>query len=185
MKKFFFTLAVLAMSLVTMAGHFVVLSYSGQAELEKCFSDPNLMVHFYTDSEVFATAERFDSRTMVMIDENAFAENACYTLVYCPKGEQQRYNALYSTQNYVIVSGTAMPFKNDGAVAIFNKNASLPRLNRDFPQVTEVNPLIREMLDQVNQDSLEATVQHLQDYGHRLWNSDNAYAASDWIASRM
>ena len=185
MKKFFFTLVVLAMSLVTMAGHFVVLSYSGQAELEKCFSDPNLMVHFYTDSEVFATAERFDSRTMVMIDENAFAENACYTLVYCPKGEQQRYNALYSTQNYVVVSGTAVPYKNDGSVAIFNKNASLPKLNRDFPQVTEVNPLIREMLDQVNQDSLEATVQHLQDYGHRLWNSDNAYAASDWIASRM
>ena len=185
MKKFFFTLVVLAMSLVTMAGHFVVLSYSGQSELEKHFSDPNLTVHFYNDSEVFATAERFDSRSMVMIDENAFAENSYYTLVYCPKGEQQRYNALYSTQNYVVVSGSAMPYKNDGAVAIFNKEASLPKLNRDFPQVTEVNPTIREMLDQVNQDSLEATVQHLQDYGSRIWNSDNAFAASDWIASRM
>ena len=185
MKKFFFTLVVLAMSLVTMAGHFVVLSYSRQSELEKHFSDPNLTVHFYTDSEVFATAEHLDSRSMVMIDENAFAENSYYTLVYCPKGEQQRYNALYSTQNYVVVSGSAMPYKNDGAVAIFNKEASLPKLNRDFPQVTEVNPTIREMLDQVNQDSLEATVQHLQDYGSRIWNSDNAFAASDWIANRM
>ena len=185
MKKLILILIMLALSVVTMAGNFVMLSYSGRAELEKLFSDPNLTVHFYTDSEVFATAERFDSGSMVMIDENAFSNNGCYMLVYCPKTEQQQYNALYATQDYVIVSGPAAPYKNDGAVAIFNKKASLPQLTRDFPHVTEVNPIIREMLDQVNQDSLEATVQHLQDYGHRLWDSENAFAASDWIAGRM
>ena len=185
MKKLLFTLVALAMSIVTIAGNFVMLPYSGRAELEKHFSDPNLTVHFYTNTEVFATAERFNSDCMVMIDENAFAESSCYTLVYCPKEQQQRYDALYSTQDYVIVRGAAEPYKNDGAVAIFNREARLPRLTRDFPQVTEVNPTIREMLDQVNQDSLEATVQHLQDYGHRLWSSENAFAASDWIAGRM
>lgn len=185
MKKFFLVLVTLALSLVAMAGNFVMLPYSDRAELEKHFSDPNLKVHFYTDSELFATAERFDSERMVMLDENAFSTNDSYTLVYCPKEQQQRYNALYSTQNYVIVRGAAMPYKNDGAVAIFNKKAHLPRLSRDFPQVTEENPTISEMLDQVSQDSMRATVQHLQDYGHRLWSSDNAFAASDWIADRM
>ncbi len=185
MKKFFTTLFALALSLVTMAGNFVMLSYSGRAELEKHFSDPNLTVHFYTDSEVFATTERFDAGSMVMIDENAFSDNGCYTLVYCPKAQQQQFDALLSTQDYVIVKGAAMPYKNDGAVAIFNKKASLPKLTRDFPVVTEEDPRIREMLNQVNMDSLEATVQHLQDYGSRIWNSDNAFAASDWIASRM
>ena len=185
MKKLLFTLVALVMSIVTMAGHFVMLSYSSPDELEKHFSDPNLTVHFYTDSEVFATAEYFDSGSMVMIDESAFAEKGCYTLVYCPKEHQQRYDALYATQDYIIVRGAAMPHKNDGAVAIFNKKASLPRLNRDFPVVTEENPTILEMLSQVNCDSIEATVQHLQNYGHRLWNSDNAFAASDWIAGRM
>ena len=175
----------LALSLVTMAGNFVMLSYSGRAELEKHFSDPNLSVHFYTDSEVFATAERFDASSMVMIDENAFSDNGCYTLVYCPKTQQQQFDALLSTQDYVIVKGAVMPYKNDGAVAIFNKKASLAKLTRDFPVVTEEDPRIREMLNQVNMDSLEATVQHLQDYGSRIWNSDNAFAASDWIASRM
>ena len=185
MKKLLFTLVALAMSVVTMAGNFVMLPYSGRAELEKHFSDSNLTVHFYTDSEVFATAERFDAGSMVMIDENAFSDNGCYTLVYCPKAQQQQFDALLSTQDYVIVKGSVMPYKNDGAVAIFNKKASLPKLTRDFPVVTEEDPRIREMLNQVNMDSLEATVQHLQDYGHRLWNSDNAFAASDWIASRM
>ena len=185
MKKLFTTLFALALSLVTMAGNFVMLSYSGRAELEKHFSDPNLTVHFYTDSEVFATAERFDAGSMVMIDENAFADNGCYTLVYFPKAQQQQFDALLSTQDYVIVKGSVMPYKNDGAVAIFNKKASLPKLTRDFPVVTEEDPRIREMLNQVNMDSLEATVQHLQDYNSRIWNSENAFAASDWIAGRM
>ena len=185
MKKFFITMVALALSLVTMAGNFVMLSYSGRAELERHFSDPNLTVHFYTDSEVFATAARFDAGSMVMIDENAFSDNGCYTLVYCPKAQQQQFDALLSTQDYVIVKGSVMPYKNDGAVAIFNKKASLAKLTRDFPVVTEEDPRIREMLNQVNMDSLEATVQHLQDYGSRIWNSDNAFAASDWIASRM
>ena len=185
MKKTLLTLIALALSVVTMAGNFVMLSYSSRAELEKHFADPNLTVHFYTDTEVYATAERFDAGSMVMVDENAFAANDCYTLVYCPKAQQQPYDALFSTQDYVIVRGSAMPYKNDGAVAIFNKKAALPRLSRDFPVVTEVDPRIQEMLDQVSQDSMQATVQHLQDYGHRIWNSDNAFAASDWIARRM
>jgi hypothetical protein len=185
MKKFFTTMFALALSLLTMAGNFVMLPYSGRAELERLFSDPNLTVHFYTDSEVFATAERFDAGSMVMIDENAFSDNGCYTLVYCPKAQQQQFDALLSTQDYVIVKGAVMPYKNDGAVAIFNKKASLPKLTRDFPVVTEEDPRIREMLNQVNMDSLEATVQHLQDYGSRIWNSENAFAASDWIARRM
>ena len=184
MKKFFITLVSLALSVFTMAGNFVMLSYSGRAELEKHFSDPNLTVHFYTDSEVFATAKRFEAN-MVMLDENAFSDAETYTLVYCPKEQQQRYDALYATQNYVIVSGSVEPYKNDGSVAIFNKKASLPKLTRDFPVVTEEDPRIREMLNQVNMDSLEATIQHLQDYGSRIWNSNNAFAASDWIASRM
>ncbi len=185
MKKTLLTLVALVLSVVTMAGNFVVLPYSGRAELEKHFSDPNLTVHFYTNSEVFATAERFNAASMVMVDENAFSGNGCYTLVYCPKSQQQQFDALFSTQDYVIVKGATMPYKNDGAVAIFNKKATLPRLTRDFPVVTEEDPRIREMLNQVSMDSIEAIVQHLQDYGQRFWNSENAFAASDWIASRM
>ena len=185
MKKLLFTLFAMLLSSVMMAGSLVMVPYSGRAELERIFNDPNLTVHYYTGSEVFATAEHFDTQTMVMLDENAFSESGCYTLVYCPQEQQQNYDALYTSQHYVIVKGAAMPYKNDGAIAIFNKRARLPMLTRDFPQVTEENPVIRGMLNQVNMDSLEATVQHLQDYGSRIWNTDNAYTASDWIASRM
>ena len=172
-----------------MAKDFVRISYSNRADLERVFNDPNLKVHYYNNTEVFATAERFDASTMVLVDHQAFENNEVYTLIYCPLMEQDAYlkegKALLRTENYVIVKGSALPFKNDGAVAIFNKEARLPNLTRDFPVVTEENPVIREMLNQVNMDSLEVTVQYLQDFNNRIWNTDNAYAASDWIAERM
>ena len=171
MKKLLFTLIALLLSGWMMAGSFVKINYSTRAELEQLFADPNLTVHHFTNSTVYATAKVFDAKTMVMIDENAFQDCEVYTLLYDP--------------NPVIFKGAAMPFKNDGAVAIFNKEARLAPLTRDFPVVTAVDPRIREMMDQVSMDSLEATVQHLQDYQSRMWNSDNAFAASDWIAGRM
>jgi hypothetical protein len=171
MKKLLFTLVALLLTSVMSAGSLVKISYADRAELEKLFADPNLTVHHYTSSEVYATANVFDAKTMVMIDENAFGDCEVYTLLYCPEP--------------VLYKGPVKPFKNDGAVAIFNKKVRLPELTRDFPTVTEVNDLIQEMLNQVNMDSLQATVQHLQDYGSRIWNSENAFAASDWIAGRM
>ena len=185
MKKLILTLIALVLSSVMMAGNFVMISYSNPTELEKIFADQNLTVHYYNDAQVFATAEHFDAETMTMLDENAFADNEVYTLVYCPSSEQDNFDALFQTSNYVVVKGAAMPFKNDGAVAIFNRTARLPQRNREFPVVTEENPIIRAMMDQVNMDSIEATVQHLQDYQSRMWNSTNAFNASDWIAGRM
>ncbi|MBO6027125.1 MAG: M28 family peptidase [Bacteroidales bacterium] len=172
MKKLFLTLAAMLLSSMMMAGSFVKISYNGRAELERLFADQNLTVHHFTDSEVYATAKAFDAQTMVMIDENAFMDCEVYTL-------------LYGGSEPVVVKGSAMPLKNDGTVAIFNKEARLPRLTRDFPTVTEENPVIRGMMDQVSMDSLQATVQHLQDYGSRYFNSNGAYTASDWIAGKM
>ena len=162
---------VLLLSTMMIAGSLVKIPYSSRAELEQLFANPNLTVHLYTNSAVYATAEQFEANTMEMIDENAFQDCEVYTLLYNPEP--------------VVYKGAVMPFKNDGAVAIFNKRAQLPELTRDFPTVTDVDERIREMMDQVNMDSLEATVQHLQDYQSRIWNSDNAFTASDWIASKM
>lgn len=191
MKKLLLTLVALLLSSVMMAGSLVKINYSGRAELEKLFADPNITIHYYNNAEVYATAKTFDAKYMTMLDENAFRDNEVYTIVYCPDNAQEAYldnydiDALAKMDHAILAKGMVMPYKNDGAVAIFNKEARLPRMTRDFPTVTEEDPRIREMMDQVNMDSLQATVQHLQDYGSRIWNTDNAFAASDWIAGRM
>ena len=182
MKKHLLTLVALLAVSFAMAGNFVSINYSGYDNLQKLFADKNLVVHFYTDNFVLATAEQFDANTMTMIDENAFADCEVYTLLY---GTNYQQEALLRQPNFVIVKGSAQPMKNDGAVAIFNRAASLPRLTRDFPEVTEANPDIRLVMDQVSQDSMRATVEYLQSYGSRIWNTQNAFDASDWIAKRM
>ena len=188
MKKTLLLISILFVALCVSAQSFVMISVDNQQETEKLFNNENLTIHYYTDNFVLATAKNVDEN-MTVLDSEAFAGNGVYTLVYCPQTEQQSYLgdgvALLQTNNFVIVKGSAMPYKNDGAVAIFNKEAKLPVRNREFPVVTVENPVIREMMNQVNMDSLQTTVQYLQDYQSRIWNSDNAFAASDWIASRM
>ena len=171
MKKTLITLIALLLSSVMMAGSLVKISYTDRAALERLFADPNLTVHYYNDYEVIATAEHFDAQSMTLLYENAFEDCEVYTLLYSPEP--------------VLHKGPAMPYKNDGAVAIFNKKAKLPERNRDFPEVTEVDPRIRALMDQVDMDSLQATVQYLQDFQSRIWNSTNAFTASDWIKSKM
>jgi hypothetical protein len=188
MKKTITLLALMLFAIVGFAQSFVMINTGNRQETENLFNDNNLKIHYYNDNFVLATAKTVDN-SMTVLDSKAFSGNDVYTLVYCPQTEQKSYlgegEALIQTANFVIVKGMAMPYKNDGAVAIFNKEAKMAVAHRDFPIITEENPLIREMMNQVSMDSLEATVQHLQDYQNRMWNSQNAFDASDWIAGRM
>ena len=188
MKKSLLLLTILFLTLGVSAQSFVMINVDNQQQTAKLFKNDNLTIHYYNDNFVLATAKSVDE-SMIMLDSKAFSDNDVYTLVYCPQTEQQSYlgdgEALVQTNSFVIVKGAAMPYKNDGAVAIFNKEAKMAVAHRDFPVITEENPVIREMMNQVNMDSLQATVQHLQDYGERYYKNNNAFAASNWIAGKM
>ncbi len=191
MKKVFTLLTLLLISFIGFAQSFVMIETNDQQETRKLFNDDNLTIHYYNDNFVLATAKVIDEN-MKVLDNQAFKNSEVYCIVYCDKANQDSYladkndvNILFKNDNIVIVDNTVAPFKNDGMIAVFNKEAKLPVAHRDFPVVTVENATIREMMNQVNMDSLQATVQHLQDYQNRMWNSTNAFAASDWIAGRM
>ena len=191
MKKLPLLLAILIITIGSFAQSFVMINVDNQQQTEKLFNDNNLKIHYYNDNFVLATANVVD-KTMQVIDNQAFDNNDVYYIVYCDKANQDNYisemkdaNILFRNDNILIVKGFVKPFKNDGMIAVFDKEAKMAVVHRDYPVITEENPTIREMMDQVDMDSLEATVQHLQDYQNRMWNSTNAFAASDWIAGRM
>lgn len=191
MKK---TITLLTLMLIAMLGFsqsFVMINTNNQQETENLFNNDNLKIHYYNDNFVLATAKVVDE-SMNVLDNHAFANTDAYYIVYCGKENQEKYisgvkNAelLFKNDNIMIFDGAVEPYKNDGMIAVFNKEAKMAVAHRDFPVITEENVIIREMMDQVNMDSLQATVQHLQDYQNRLWNSQNAFDASDWIAGRM
>lgn len=51
----------------------------------------------------------------------------------------------------------------------------------DYPVVQQENPMIRQLMDQVSKDSLEATINHLQSYPTRSWNSQMVYQVENWL----
>ena len=190
MKKTLLLISILLIAFGVAAQSFVMINTENQQQTENLFKNPNLKIHYYNDNFVLATANIVDE-SMKMLDLKAFDVNNSYFIVYCDKENQGQYlsevkaEALFADDNILIFKDKVMPFKNDGMIAVFNKEAKLPVINRDFPVVTAENATIREMMNQVNMDSLQATVQYLQDYQSRIWNSDNAFAASNWIAGRM
>lgn len=191
MKKTFTLIAIMLMTLGVFAQSFVMINVDNQHQTEKLFNDNNLKIHYFNDNFVLATAKIVD-KSMQIIDNQAFENNNAYYIVYCDKANQDNYiadidnaNVLFKNDNILIFDKAVEPYKNDGMIAVFNKEAKMAMAHRDFPVITEENALIREMMNQVSMDSLEATVQHLQDYQNRMWDSQNAFDASDWIAGRM
>ena len=191
MKKALTLLVVLLATTIGFAQSFVMINVENQQETENLFNNSNLKIHYYNDNFVLATAKVVDG-SMKVLDNQAFENTNAYYIVYCGKENQDNYisevkNAkiLFRDDNIMIFDQAVKPFKNDGMIAVFKNEAKMAVATRDFPVVTEENAVIREMMNQVNMDSLEATVQFLQDYEVRMWNSTNAFAASDWIAGRM
>ena len=191
MKKTLTLLTLLLISFIGFAQSFVMIETNDQQDTRKLFNNDNLTIHYYNDNFVLATAKNVDE-SMKVLDNQAFKNTEVYCIVYCDKANQENYladkndvNILFKNDKIVIVDNAVMPFKNDGMIAVFNKEAKLPVGNRDYPVIEEENPIIREMMNQVSMDSLEATVQHLQDYGERFFKNSNAFAASDWIAGKM
>lgn len=191
MKKTLTLLALLLIATIGFAQSFVMITTDNQQETENLFNNKNLKIHYFNDNFVLATATIVDG-SMNVLDNQAFGGTDAYYIVYCGKKNQENYisatknaKVLFKNDNIVIFDKAVEPYKNDGMIAVFNKEAKMAVAHRDFPVITVENPIIREMMNQVSMDSLEATVQHLQDYQNRMWNSQNAFDASDWIAGRM
>ena len=50
-----------------------------------------------------------------------------------------------------------------------------------YPVVHQEDTDIRNLMDRVSIDSLEATIEHMQSYHNRLWNTTNVYQVQDWL----
>ena len=195
MKKTFLLLLALCIATLMNAENFVMIKVKNQQNLQELFNRQDINIHYYNDSFVLASAEEM-SNDMILLDENSFASNENYFIVYCNESEQSNYVSreknnsivLYSDANILIVkplNAELRPAKNDGMVAISNKTAKLPVATRDFPTVTDEDAVIREFMNQVSIENLTATVEYMQAYESRYYNSDNAYDAANWIQEQF
>ncbi|MCL2072444.1 MAG: M28 family peptidase [Marinilabiliaceae bacterium] len=192
---------------------FIVLSFAAQAKdkliLAKIESPSNiydlfenqfLSIHYYNDQFIIATIK--DGKNIenesVVLDEKAFSNTSGYFIVYCPPEMRRSYleqvenqgKVLYSDNNLLIMKPLEKgiqipPAKHDGMVFISQQTASLPKRDITFPVITEVDLVIRYLTTLVNTDSIIATVQHLQDFGTRVYFQPQAYQAEAWLQSKF
>ena len=63
--------------------------------------------------------------------------------------------------------------------------AQAPHLHEhDYPTVTEESPTIRNLMNAVSADSLNANIEHLSSYHTRRYDSRFIYDVQDWLVSR-
>ncbi|MGP1447056.1 MAG: M28 family peptidase [Candidatus Limimorpha sp.] len=176
------------------AQQLVLIPVENHRQIESAFSNDNLTIYHYDDECMIATAKDFDQATMLLLDTDAFADGPYY-LVHCPVEEQSQFlsreakhcKVLNVYGNKLIVkslSESFQPFSRDGMVVVSNIPAKLPMLRHSYPDVKAEDPRIRILINRISDDSLMATVRHLQNYGTRQWDSDSVYAAQNWLVSR-
>ena len=195
MKRTLSLLLALCISTMLFADNFVMIKVKDQQNLRELFNRQDINIHYYNDNYVLATSENLNE-DMILLDKNSFENNDLYFIVYCDKSEQANYiererenaEVLFATDDYLIVKQLSYDLKsakNDGMVAIYNKTARLPKVTRDFPVVSEEDATIRELMNQVDIENLTATVQHLQDYERRQYNTKQAKEAAEWIYAQF
>jgi hypothetical protein len=63
--------------------------------------------------------------------------------------------------------------------------AQAPHLHEhDYPMVTEESPTIRNLMNAVSADSINANIDHLSGYHTRRYDSRFIYDVQDWLVSR-
>ena len=195
MKRTLSLLLALCISTMLFADNFVMIKVKDQQNLRELFSRQDINIHYYNDNYVLATTETLNE-DMILLDENSFDDNELYFIVYCDKSEQANYiererenaEVLFATDDYLIVKQLSYdlePAKNDGMVAIYNKTSRLPKVTRDFPVVSEEDATIKELMNEVDIENLTATVQHLQDYERRQYNTTQAEEAAQWLYTQF
>ena len=90
MKRLVLLLLALCITSVMFAENFVMIKVKNQQNLQELFTRQELIIHHHNDNFVLASTNVL-SDDMILLDENSFANNELYYIVYCTKSEQSEY----------------------------------------------------------------------------------------------
>lgn len=199
MKKLFtlFITAILATSLF--GEKLVLIETNSIEETKKVFSNKNIIVHFYCDDLIIATQLKEDETKHTALTSNAWKEDHLYYLLWAEENGIQQYKAdikdyadiLYTGSNFLIVEVETdharflKPAVHGGLVHLKRMKASLPKPQDQTYREITYNPMIADMINQVDADLIRDNVQHLEDYGTRDCFEPESVEAQNWIKEQF
>jgi hypothetical protein len=201
MKKISLVTIGLMFSLLTFASQLVLIPTNSPGQLKDAFGRKDISINFYNDNFIIATTGSQITGDNVILDRNAWSDKGTYYfLLNTNSMEKQSYleaisgdaTVLYEGDDFFVVSANEKqaaklyPCVHGGMVRITNTTAVFPPKSINYKQGT-LGPRddIFSMIAQVNADTLEAFVQHLQDFGTRNAYKAGSLLAQDWILSKF
>jgi|GEM_PF-1012797 len=189
------------LTLQVQATELVLIPVADFSDTKALFEEQDLVVHFYCDDFLIASAEAELRRDHTILDELAWRSDKSYYLVYFDENVdreaylelvRQRADILHTANGFMVIRtnetlhGQLPPAKNDGMVRLFEHEARLPApfvlpINDDF----EPNSFILGLMDQVCATRITGRVQHLEDYGTRDAYEPESILAQEWIESQF
>lgn len=202
MKKLFLFLLLAVNFGLAFAGNLVHISLKNADDVNMYHQTKGLSINYYCNDFIIATFDGEIKADYSVIDSNAWTDDFGYYLLWVDSAQMGDYLAdykgsgeiIYHTDNFCIakVANNITPeFEKvtyGGIVRIFNQQV-IPTAKKDnsfysYRGVTN-DPLIEELIAMINQDSLQAYVQHLEDYGTRVYSSNQCVEAQTWIKSHF
>ncbi len=200
MKRIFLLVFALVFSSGLSADKLILIDNNSLEEAREIFSSNRLKVNFYNDDFMIATLEGnslpgYDYEVLTL---DAWKAGQAYHIVW-PRESKEIYmerisdlsKVLKEGRDYLILETSYMYAKDivppveHGIVALQSTRARL--LHKESIPKTEIvsNPLITDMLTQVDADLIQGRVQHLQDFGTRNCFEPESVQAQNWIKEQF
>lgn len=178
----------------------VCITLDNPQDVNLFHQDKNLRINYVSDYFILGTINdqvKFDYQT---IENNAWDKGFNYYLLWIDKTQIDDYvtnykgngEVIFKGLNYIIVKlseNINLEFEKINHLGVVEiENKIVPQtINRIPADATnrDIDPVIEELIAQINQDSLQHYVQHLQDYGTRRYSTTQCVEAQNWIKAHF
>ncbi len=200
MKKLLTLTLLIGFSLTLFSQSLYKVNLKTPAQAEKFLEQTELKVHYVNDAFIIASGEMEPSENAVKITDQAWQSKSEYFLVWMPEKEREAYlnhvqnnaNLLYADKQMAIVASGLTEIKavkaavHGGIVKIQQHAVRKVKPVKRFADVPkDADSTIITYVAQVIADSIIADIQHMEDYGSRIYDSPEAIEAQDWIKAQL
>lgn len=183
---------------IVQADNLILINVKSVNEKEYYFSNPTFKVHYQNSSFLIASTTANLKSNMVLLDKDAWQEGENYSIVYVDKAIKSNYlNSLgshvlncYQNDKLVILKHykPIAPAKTDGMIRILPNQIKLhSTTQKKLPNIniTEADPFVDSLIDQISQTNLENNIRHMQNYGTRIYDTPEAAETELWIKEQF
>jgi hypothetical protein len=201
MKKLTLLSISLMFSLFTIASQLVLIPTGSVEQTKDAFNRKDLTIHFYNNDFAIGSTDAQMPAGTIVLDEKAWNDNGVYYFIlsFDPREKDlyietvsQTAKILHQGTDFLIVTADEQqaaqlyPAVHGGMIRITNSPARFPANSIHYQQGSlEARDDIFTMIAQVNADTLQQFVQHLQDYGTRNAYKAGGILAQDWILGKF